>query len=804
MKLRTRILLVLLAFALLPLLVTMVTNFPRVLDLLSSLQQRIYLQELRADFGDLDQHLSSRQEMLKLLAKLPEPGVVLGKASALDNLPAPEESDDQPEGSQPEGYSVDAGTNGLNQAQNEESSIDIARTHYTEWINRILPDQLDSIEIQFLDENGNLRFWLERNFENRIWTPTIKPPVTPNRELVQKALLSRRPEVYISKVRLQPALKQSDPRRFMNLHLISPVGFVPEVGATGVVVMTVDIGGMARAFNQTLWAYDDGRYLEVSRQADNGSTAFKDFPGIEKSFPKGQQFLWRGKDAQQILWVPLIQTESSGPLWVGRVVDDSPVEDFGTQLMIRVGGFVLALMIIAWMVARWMSLQADKAGHELTEGISRLLEDEEKVVFKWKWTDELKFLSEKLTSLANKHISNNRRLLQHTRELEESNRYKSEFLANVSHELRTPLNSILLLSKILADKQTGLLQEHAEQAKVINRAGRDLQQLIEDILDLSKIEARKTSLNLENISLLGLLQDLVSLMQPQFDEKQLTLQINVQKNVPDRINSDPDKIRQILKNFLSNAVKFTSQGGVEITLSVSDQEQTPVFVSVKDSGIGIAEDKHNLVFQAFKQADGSTSRRYGGTGLGLSISQQLAYLLGGHIELISEEGKGADFRLYLPLVFDRETIVDEQIGVDEPVLDAEQAGAADDGFDFADSRVLVLEGDMKNLLTLTTLLEDWGCKVTGAGDLDEALEAFEEESFSAVLMDVMIDAGDNYATLTRIRQDYPCDVMPIIALTSQPHGDQEKACIDNGASAYLEKPVKPAELHLALGKLLDR
>lgn len=773
MKLRTQILLVLLMFALLPILVTVITNLPRVLELLGSFHRQVYLQEMRSDFRDLDQHLASRQEMLKLLAKLPEPGLMLGQSD--------QEDDDQ-------------------------SDIDVARTHYIEWINRILPDQLDIIEILFLDQQGNLRFWLERNAEKHNWEPTLVKPLLPPDQLMEKTFAASQPEVNFSRVRIRVDAKEKDPRRFMNLHLSSPLGFIPGGGASGAVFMAVDIGGMARRFSDTFWAYDDGRYLEVSRQAETGRTAFDDFPGIAKLFPSGKLFLWQGGDGRQVIWVPLIQTESSGPLWVGRTVDASPLVDFRSQLILRIGGIILVLMIIAWIVARWFALRADRVGYELTEGISRLLEDDEKVVFTWRWTNELKLLGQKLTSLARKHVSNTQRIRSHTRELEESNRYKSQFLANVSHELRTPLNSIVLLSKILADKESGLAEDNAKQARVIHQAGRDLQALIDDILDLSKIEAGHSSLNLENIELQEILNNLVALMKPQFDARGLYLKLIIDPDVTTHINTDTDKLRQIVKNFLSNAVKFTDSGGVTMRLMKSEgkeAESLPVCISVKDTGIGIAKNKHDLVFQAFKQADGSTSRRYGGTGLGLSISRELAHLLGGEIELHSEENQGADFRLLLPLVFDRERIEHEQVGIDEPAIEPEEMQQLESDMHFENKQALLIDDDVKNLLALTMLLEKWGFKVTGAGDADEALEALAEEQFDIILIDIMMPAMDGYATMKKIRQDYACGTVPIIALSSQADNKEREACLDGGANEYLAKPVATDALKSVLIDLLE-
>jgi signal transduction histidine kinase/CheY-like chemotaxis protein len=486
-------------------------------------------------------------------------------------------------------------------------------------------------------------------------------------------------------------------------------------------------------------------------------------------------------------------------------VGESPLVDFTSQLIIQVGSIVLVLMVIAWIVARWLAMQADKVGYELTDGITRLLQDDEKVVFTWRWTEELKSLSEKLTRLANKHAANNRRLLNHTRELEESNRYKSEFLANVSHELRTPLNSILLLSKILADKEGGLSEENMKQAEVIHKAGRDLQQLIENILDLSKIESGRSALNLENVVLAELVDEVVQLLKPQFDEKGLYLKTDNQSGSAIILNTDPDKIKQILKNFLSNAVKFTETGGVEIIINLKEaiaENELPVCISVKDTGIGIPENKQKLVFQAFKQVDGSTSRRYGGTGLGLSISRELAQLLGGDIRLKSDEGNGAQFMLRLPMVFDRSKITEEQIGVDEPAVEPVSVAKPDIEKAFENCDVLVLEKDVHNLLVLTTLLEKWNISVTGAGDVEEAMEVLAEESFSLVLMDAMISTSDENAAIRQIRDSYGCEDLPMVVLASRHDEKEKQACIDGGASDYLEKPVEPAELNIILQKYL--
>jgi len=246
------------------------------------------------------------------------------------------------------------------------------------------------------------------------------------------------------------------------------------------------------------------------------------------------------------------------------------------------------------------------------------------------------------------------------RELEITSRYKSEFLANMSHELRTPLNSLLLLAQDLAANKNGNLQDvQMQSAEIIYRSGQDLLNLINEILDLSKIEAGRMELHRETFSLAGIAEELAAEFKPQAEAKGLALTARCNADVPEKIESDRQRLEQILRNLISNAVKFTQEGSV--TLEIHRPQQGvllsrsgldplhAVAISVIDTGIGIPEDKQLLIFEAFHQADGSTSRRYGGTGLGLSISRELAKLLGGEITVESKEGEGSRFTLYLPL-----------------------------------------------------------------------------------------------------------------------------------------------------------
>ncbi len=769
LKLRTQILLFLLLFGLVPLLAAVTINFPLVLGQLELFYHKAYLQNLRADFRDLDEHLASRHETVKLLSKLPEPGLLLG------NDPDKKSSDED---------------------------IDLARARYTEWINQILQDQMDIVQILFLDARGRERFWLERDPDTHRWRPTTHLPTRPGEALVQATLNQKQRRVLVSPLRVDPEAGRKDPRRFMNLQLIAPIidmrsGSPKPIGA---VVINIDVGGIAKAYRRTLWVTSDGRYLNSAVLDTKTPTAFEDFPGLDKIFAKGKLDLWKGNHDEQIIWVPMFLTENNKFLWVGRYVDPSPLAAFRNALTARVLGIIFALTIIVWITARWVAQRIARFSQELTEGIGRVLRNDDAVSFSWGGPRELHTLGSNLTKLAETHARHNQELVQHAAELEESNKYKSEFLANVSHELRTPLNSILLLSKMLGDEQSGLSPEQRKQAQVIHEAGTDLKNLIDNILDLSRIEARRATFHLDQVDLRDLLQDMIELMHPQFEAKGLSLTIEIADDAPPNLLTDGDKVRQIIKNFLSNAVKFTLEGGVRVTLRREPDAALPVRIEVRDTGIGIPKEKQALIFEAFKQADGSTSRRFGGTGLGLTISRELAELIGGRIELESTPGKGSTFSLLLPLEFDRARVQPEHI--EEPEQKALSADDDTAGAGFHGERILLVDDDVRNLLALTPLLESWGLEVLAAADGAEALETLQEEECALVLMDIMMPENDGYATIRRIRDIPQLRALPIIALTAKAGNEAREKAMDAGADDFMDKPVDPADLKALLERHL--
>ncbi|WP_456412392.1 ATP-binding protein [Thiolapillus sp.] len=689
MSLRTRILLFLFGFALLPLLAAVVINLPLVLDRVELFYRQAFLQNLRADFSDLDTHLASRDEMIRLLAKLPEPGVVLGEQ------------------------------------QGDEAGMDLARQKYTEWINRILSDQLDIVDILFLDHDGMARFWLSRSTETRLWEPTMVPPHLPSADSIDVVMQAATPAVLLTPVVVNE--DASDLSRAMTLQLLSPLGPGEGKPTYGVVVMTVDIGGLVRRDPGTLWVHDDGRYLSAPGIAPHAKNAFEEFPGLEESFSQRKLFMWEGDDGKTVIWVPLLRTENDRPLWVGRYVQDKPLRDLRDALILRVLAIIFVLVLVIGVFARLVAARLERYGAELFKGIQRVVGKSEAVQFRWRGSPELQQLGENLSMLSQTHAQNLQELQGHTRALEESNRYKSEFLSNVSHELRTPLNSILLLSKLLVKEDQGLNEEQRQQLRVIHEASVDLRGLIDNILDLSRIEAGRLLPNVEETDLHALLEELASLMRPQFAEKGLQLELDIADVAPARIHTDPDKLKQILKNFLSNALKFTMQGKVILGLAAA-HEPFAVCLWVRDTGIGIPEEKQKLIFEAFKQADGSTRRRYGGTGLGLSISRELALILCGEIRVESRPGAGAQFSLRLPAECGEmprpKTMLPEGGKTSAPDTALQPAPVAD----YSGRKALLVEQDLHVLLKFSKILESWNIRVLAAGDEEEVLETLEDET----------------------------------------------------------------------------
>jgi signal transduction histidine kinase len=396
----------------------------------------------------------------------------------------------------------------------------------------------------------------------------------------------------------------------------------------------------------------------------------------------------------------------------------------------------------------------------------------------------------------NKEIEQARQEIEErAKQLDQASRYKSQFLANMSHELRTPLNSLLVLARLLAQNPHGnLTGKQVEYATVIHSSGSDLLRLINDILDLTKVEAGKMDINPERFALTGLIEDLRGVFGPLTEEKRLGFTITTASGVPGDLVTDKQRLRQILYNLLSNAVKFTERGRVELRIETA-AGQAPgtgswIVFSVTDTGIGISEENLTSIFSAFQQADGTTSRRYGGTGLGLAICREVAARLGGEVTVHSELGTGSTFSLHLPL--------SQHGGPHARVISGDGSvrpvPAAMSHEALRGHKVLVVDDDPRNAFVLTDVLEMHGMTVVQATDGRKAIAELAAGDIDLVLMDVMMPRMDGYETTRAIRRMPQYASLPVITVTARAmQGDREKS-IDAGATDYITKPIDIEEL----------
>lgn len=405
-------------------------------------------------------------------------------------------------------------------------------------------------------------------------------------------------------------------------------------------------------------------------------------------------------------------------------------------------------------------------------------------------------------------------------ELQRSSKYKSEFLANMSHELRTPLNSSLILAKLLAENpQDNLSEEQVKFAESIYSAGNDLLNLINDILDISKVEAGKLDVRPENSSVSRLVEGLRMTFQPLATEKKLEFSVEIQSGTPVSLYTDRQRLEQILKNLLSNAVKFTESGTVSLT--VSRQPGEGVAFTVRDSGIGIAEEQQESIFEAFRQADGTTNRRYGGTGLGLSISRDLARLLGGSISVTSAPGQGSIFTLVLP-----EEYVEQEpsqyaeapvVAVQPPAAPARVTPPAPVAVRvsppaepiprFADDRekapftkrcILVIEDEVRFAHILYDLAHELGYNCLVAHAADEGFDLAASFIPDAILLDMRLPDHSGLTVLQRLKELPSTRHIPVHVISVE---DRQEAALQMGAIGYAVKPTTREELKDVFARL---
>jgi len=409
-------------------------------------------------------------------------------------------------------------------------------------------------------------------------------------------------------------------------------------------------------------------------------------------------------------------------------------------------------------------------------------------------------------------------LTERANELERSNQYKSEFLANMSHELRTPLNSSLILAKLLADNKDGnLTPEQVRFAQTISSAGNDLLALINDILDLSKIEAGKVELQLEDVPLAPAVEALMRTLQPVAGQKGLSFTSRIDEHLPTRIRTDPQRLAQILKNLLSNALKFTEKGAV--TLNVAAGAAETVHFEVTDTGIGIGPAQHEAIFEAFRQADGSTHRKYGGTGLGLSIARDLARRMGGDIHVRSAPGEGSTFVLVLPekLADEAAQVAPERgggalnapsVGRPAPSLEPSQrsatptppAGTEDDRHELRDGArcILVIEDDVAFAHVLRDLVREMGFQCVVTHSAGEGVAAASRYRVSAIVLDMKLPDHSGLGVLEQLKRNPLTRHIPVHVASVE---DLSHEALELGAVGYALKPVKREALIEAIHTL---
>ncbi|MEO7734159.1 MAG: response regulator, partial [Kofleriaceae bacterium] len=384
-------------------------------------------------------------------------------------------------------------------------------------------------------------------------------------------------------------------------------------------------------------------------------------------------------------------------------------------------------------------------------------------------------------------------------ELQRSNEVKSQFLANMSHELRTPLNSSLILAKLLSDNREGNLNaEQIRFAQTIYAAGNDLLTLINDILDLSKIEAGMLDVRPEPIALPRLLEELGRTFQPLAAQKGITLALRLADGAPETIETDPTRLAQVLKNLMSNALKFTERGEVELAISGGDGQ---LHFAVRDSGIGIARDQHDLIFEAFRQADGASNRKFGGTGLGLSISRDLARLLGGDLRVESAPGQGSTFTLSLPVRRGPSvTRVQAQLAAPVPprrpapepapaVMRGVSSSPFPDDRDRANGTgrvLLVIEDDPAFARVLYDLAHELEFLGVVASTAEDGLALARQLAPSAIVLDIGLPDRSGLAVLDSLKRDPVTRHVPVHVVSGS---DYTRAALEMGAAGYALKPV---------------
>jgi len=392
----------------------------------------------------------------------------------------------------------------------------------------------------------------------------------------------------------------------------------------------------------------------------------------------------------------------------------------------------------------------------------------------------------------------NKRLKLQTTRLEEANKYKDEFLSNITHELKTPLNSIILLSKLLLQNKTANLSgDEIKKAEIIHNSGNELLRLIEDLLNVSKVEAGESALDIYSIESENFLQEMKDIFEPIAEEKNLGFYTVDKYNAT--FDTDRNKLSQIIRNFISNAIKFTHKGHIELTIQ-KDQtsSENRVLFSVKDTGVGVPKEKHALIFEAFKQADGSINKKYGGTGLGLSISKKFAQLLDGKIQIKSEVGIGSTFYLSIPINNTDNNIFEENILQEKVIENRSYKEIPQDEKTNLNLNAMVIDGDAKNIFNIANTLENLNLTVFKALNSSMANEILTSNKIDINIIGINMSNKDSLRLIEKIRDNQKQKNTAIIAIIEK---SLPKDKIDSIQSKVNDIIFKPIDSSLLIEKI---
>lgn len=547
---------------------------------------------------------------------------------------------------------------------------------------------------------------------------------------------------------------------------------------------------------------------------------------------------------QWILIIPLIhEKEVEGVIEIASIKEmpDSAI-DFANSITKNVGAAIHAIKsrirlkeLLEETQAQAEELQAQQTelenlNVELEAQANKLQASEEELRVQQEEllesNQELEIKSQALEEKNQMILERNLEIQKKAEDLALSTKYKSEFLANMSHELRTPLNSILLLSRLLSENNEGnLLEDQIEYAKVIQTSGNGLLTLIDEILDLSKIEAGKMTLSYEEVSLADMLNDLQSLFEPMAVDKGLQLNLVLDKIPVDNIQTDNLRLQQILRNLISNALKFTAKGSVTLRVSPSEEKEGYLDFSVRDTGIGIPREKHQLIFEAFQQADGSTRRKFGGTGLGLSISKELAKLLRGSLRINSEVTDGSEFIVSIPISkpleeqriaeeipsvtkeietktdSDKEAVSKKPLDTRIPFLSAvipDELADDRDNIKEGDKVLLIIEDDTNFARALIDFSHKSNYKVITTVRGDVGIELAEKYMPQAILLDIELPVKNGWQVMEEIKNNASTRHIPVHIMSSH---EVKRESITKGAIDFIRKPMALEQIGQIFGRV---